>query len=104
MCSDNIIVIGDIRMIFEKINDCYCFMTRESRVLLRAGLYITDLVYLCAAAAAVFYGRFFPDVDTACCFLGEILACAKELSGAFFVPVLIYETVRAAVKSRESVQ
>ena len=89
-----------MEMLSVKINECYNSMEKASRVILRAGLAVIGAMYLTAIAAFVCCDRFFPDYDTALCFIAAVLECAKELSGAVIVPVMLYETLGRAIVSR----
>ena len=87
-------------MLLRKLNECCGAMDKISRVILRAGLTVVSLLYFAAAVLLFRYGSFFPDFDTAVCSVYTLLACAKELSGAFIVPVLLYETLGRAIVAR----
>ena len=90
-----------MKMLLTKIDECYRAMDRVSRVLLRVGLASVSLMYLAVIVLLLIPERFFPDYDTALCCISTLLESAKELSGAFMIPVLLYETLgRAAVRNR----
>lgn len=72
-------------------------MDRISQVILRAGLALISLMYLAVIVLFLTPERFFPDFDTALCFVDTLLESAKEISGASIIPVLLYETLGRAV-------
>ena len=82
-----------MKMLLQRIDECYGSMDRVSRVILRAGLALISLIYFSVILLLLAPERFFPDFDTALCFIGTLLESAKELSGAIIVPVLLYETL-----------
>ena len=84
-------------MLLTKIDECYIAMDRVSRVILRAGLALIGAMYFAVVALFLLHERFFPDYDTALCFIATLLESAKEVSGAVMVPVLLYETVGRAI-------
>lgn len=84
-------------MLSAKINECYAAMDTVSRVILRAGLALIGAMYFAAVVLLAAYGRFFPDYDTALCFISTLLDSAREVSGAVIVPVLLYETLGRAI-------
>ena len=87
-----------MEMLLTKINECYGAMERISRVILRAGLAVIGATYFAVILLLALHGRLFPDYDTALCAAETLLACAKELSGAIVIPVLLYETLGRAVR------
>lgn len=84
-------------MLLTKIDECYRSMDRISQVILRAGLALISLMYLAVIVLFLTPERFFPDFDTALCFVDTLLESAKEISGASIIPVLLYETLGRAV-------
>jgi hypothetical protein len=80
-------------MLLNKINECYDAMDKVSRGILWAGLALISLMYLTVIVLFLAPELFFPDYDTALCFIGILLESAKEVSGAAIVPVLLYETL-----------
>lgn len=89
-----------MKMLLKTIAECYGAMEKISRVILRAALAAVSLVYLAAILLLWRYEGFFPDYDTALCAVGTLLECAKELSGAMIVPVMLYETLGRAILFR----
>ena len=91
-----------MKMILTKIDECYRSMDRISRVFLRAGLALISLLYLAVIVLFLLPDRFFPDYDTALCFIGVLLESAKEVAGAVMIPVLLYETLgKAAIRGKK---
>ena len=84
-------------MLRQKIEECYGSMDKISRWILRAGLAIVSLMYFAVIVLLFRYDSFFPDYDTAVCFIDTWLESAKEISGAAIVPVLLYETLGKAI-------
>ena len=80
-------------MLLNKINAYYGAMDKVSRMILRGGLVLISLMYFTVIVLFITPERFFPDFDTALCFIGQLLESAKEVSGAVIVPVLLYETL-----------
>ena len=72
-------------------------MDKISRVILRVGLALISAMYMAVIVLFLFPEHFFPDFDTALCFIGTLLESAKEISGAVIVPVLLYETLGRAI-------
>ena len=89
-----------MKMLLKKIDECYRAMDGVSRGILRAALSLVSLMYLAAVALFLFPERFFPDYDTALCFIGQLLESAKEVGGAAIVPVLLYETLGRVIIAR----
>ena len=89
-----------MKMLLKTIEECYGAMEKVSRMILRAGLVLISLLYLAVIVLLCRYEGFFPDYDTALCAAGTLLECAKELSGATIVPVLLYETLGRAITAR----
>lgn len=87
-------------MLLAKIDECYGSMERISRGIIRVGLTLIGAMYMTVIVLFLVPERFFPDFDTALCFIETLLESAKEISGAFLVPVLLYETLGRAI-SRE---
>ena len=82
-----------MQMLLDKFNACYGAMDKVSRVILRGGLILISLMYFAVIVLFLAPERFFPDYDTALCFISQLLESAKEVSGAVIVPVLLYETL-----------
>ena len=89
-----------MRMLLAKIDECYRAMDKISRVLLRAGLALVSLMYLAVIVLFLMPERFFPDYDTALCFINTLLESAKEVGGAAIIPVLLYETLGRVIIAR----
>ena len=89
-----------MKMILTKIDECYRSMDKISRRILWAGLALVSLMYLAVIVLFLTPERFFPDFDTALCFINTLLESAKEISGAVIVPVLLYETLGRAIIAR----
>ena len=87
-------------MLSARINECYGSMDKVSRVILRAGLALISAMYMTVILLFAVPERFFPDFDTALCFIGTLLESAKEISGAVIVPVLLYETLGRVIFTR----
>ena len=88
-----------MEMLLTKINECYVSMEKVSRVILQAGLALICTMYMAVIVLFLSPERFFPDYDTALCFINTLLESAKEISGAVVVPVLLYETLGRAIVS-----
>ena len=83
-----------------KIDECCASMEKVSRGILRAGLALIGAMYFAVILLLALHERIFPDYDTALCCAAALLECAKELSGAVIIPVLLYEILGRAIVSR----
>ena len=66
-------------------------METVSKRILRCGSAAVILTYACALIVAAIGDAAFPDLTTALFWSGELLTLGKELLGAVFVPVLLFE-------------
>ncbi len=91
-----------MQMLLTKIEECYGSMDKVSRWILRAGLALIGTMYMSVIVLFLSEEHFFPDYDTALCFIGTLLESAKEISGAVLVPVMLYETLGRAIIARKN--
>ena len=90
-----------MKMLLQKINECFVSMDRGSRIILRTGIFLITLMYFAGVLMLAGYAHYFPDYDTALCCVGTLLESAKEISGAVIVPVLLYETFGKMIACRK---